>query len=70
MPPRGVKGKKNARQYEKIKKSATKSGRSAKTAKRIAAATVNKRRASEKRSRAAKKGGAKKGGKKGGGKKR
>jgi hypothetical protein len=64
MPPRGVKGKKNARQYEKIKASAKKSGRSIKTAKRIAAATVNKRRASEKRSRAAKKG------RKGGGKKR
>jgi hypothetical protein len=64
MPPRGVKGKKNTRQYEKIKKSATKSGRSAKTAKRIAAATVNKRRAAEKRSRAAKTG------RKGGGKKR
>ena len=63
MPPRGVKGKKNTRQYEKIKKSALKGGRSAKTAKRIAAATVNKRRATEKRSRAAKKG-AKKGAKK------
>jgi hypothetical protein len=59
-----VKGKKNTRQYEKIKQSATKSGRSAKTAKRIAAATVNKRRAAEKRSRAAKKG------RKGGGKKK
>ena len=56
MPPRGVKGKKNTRQYEKIKASAKKSGRSTKTAKRIAAATVNKRRASEKRRRAAKKG--------------
>ena len=56
MPPRGVKGKKNTRQYEKIKESVLKDGRSAKTAKRIAAATVNKRRATEKRSRAAKKG--------------
>jgi hypothetical protein len=56
MPPRGVTGKKNTRQYEKIKKSALKGGRSTKTAKRIAAATVNKRRAAEKRSRAAKKG--------------
>ena len=56
MPPRGVKGKKNARQYEHIKESEMKSGRSTKVAKRIAAATVNKRRASEKRSRAAKKG--------------
>jgi hypothetical protein len=36
------------------------SGRSLKTAKRIAAATVNKRRATEKRSRAAKKGAKKK----------
>jgi hypothetical protein len=64
MPPRGVTGKKNTRQYEAIKKSATKSGRSAKMAKRIAAATVNKRRATEKGSRAAKKA------RKGGGKKR
>ena len=55
MPPRGVKGAKNKRMYEKIKKSATKRGRSTKTAKRIAAATVNKRRSSAKRSRAAKK---------------
>ncbi len=54
MPPRGVKGKKNARQYEEIKKSELKSGRSATVAKRIAAATVNKRRASEKRKRASK----------------
>ena len=64
MPPRGVKGAKNARMYEKIKKSASSRGRSAKTAKRIAAATVNKRRATPKRSRAAKKG------RKGGGKKK
>ena len=56
MPPRGVKGAKNKRMYEKIKKSAKSRGRSAKTAKRIAAATVNKRRAKNKRSRAAKKG--------------
>ena len=48
MPPRGVKGKKNTRQYEKIKTSARKGGRSVKTAKRIAAATVNKRRAAKK----------------------
>ena len=60
MPPRGVKGAKNKRMYEKIKKSATGRGRSAKTAKRIAAATVNKRRSAAKRSRAAKKGGGKK----------
>ena len=56
MPPRGVKGAKNTRQYEHIKESETKRGRSAKTAKRIAAATVNKQRAKAKRSRAAKKG--------------
>ena len=64
MPPRGVKGAKNARMYEHIKESASKRGRSAKTAKRIAAATVNKQRAKAKRSRAAKKG------RKGGGKKK
>jgi hypothetical protein len=45
MPPRGVKSAKRTRQYEKIKASAKKRGRSAKTAKRIAAATVNKQRA-------------------------
>jgi hypothetical protein len=45
MPPRGVKGAKNKRMYEHIKESESKSGRSAQTAKRIAAATVNKRRA-------------------------
>ena len=44
MPPRGVKSAKRTRQYEKIKASAKKSGRSAATAKRIAAATVNKQR--------------------------
>lgn len=44
MPPRGVKSAKRTRQYEKIKASAKKSGRSTKTAKRIAAATVNKQR--------------------------
>jgi hypothetical protein len=44
MPPRGVKGAKRARQYEKIKASARKRGRSTGTAKRIAAATVNKQR--------------------------
>jgi hypothetical protein len=56
---------KDERQYEHIKESATKEGRSAKTAKRIAAATVNKGRAKEGRTKtkgAAKKssGGAKK----------
>ena len=44
MPPRGVKSRKRTRQYEKIKASAKKRGRSTKTAKRIAAATVNKQR--------------------------
>ena len=55
MPPRGVTGRKNTHQYEAIKKSELKSGRSAKVAKRIAAATVNKRWAAEKRKRAGKK---------------
>ena len=55
MPPRGVKGAKNKRMYEHIKESASKRGRSAKTAKRIAAATVNKQRSKNKRSRARKK---------------
>jgi hypothetical protein len=45
MPPRGVKGAKNKRMYEHIKESESKRGRSAKSAKRIAAATVNKQRA-------------------------
>ena len=44
MPPRGVKSAKRKRQYEHIKESATKSGRSTKRAKQIAAATVNKQR--------------------------
>jgi hypothetical protein len=44
MPPRGVKSAKRTRQYEKIKTSAKKRGRSTATAKRIAAATVNKQR--------------------------
>jgi len=44
MPPRGVKSKKRIRQYEKIKKSVLKQGKCTKTAKRIAAATVNKTR--------------------------
>ena len=45
MPPRGVKSAKRARQYEHIKESAMKEGRSTKRAKQIAAATVNKQRA-------------------------
>jgi hypothetical protein len=44
MPPRGVKSSKRARQYEHIKESAKKQGRSTKRAKEIAAATVNKQR--------------------------
>ncbi len=44
MPPRGVKSAKRKRQYEKIKASAKKQGRSTATAKRIAAATTNKTR--------------------------
>ena len=54
MPPRGVKGAKNKRMYEKIKKSAKSSGRSTKTAKRIAAATVNKTRSEKGETKAAK----------------
>jgi hypothetical protein len=46
MPPRGVKkGTKLARQYEHIKDSERKQGRSQKRAKEIAARTVNKERA-------------------------
>jgi len=44
MPPRGVKSPKRKRQYEHIKESATKRGRSTKRAKEIAARTVNKQR--------------------------
>ena len=44
MPPRGVSSNKRARQYEHIKESAQKRGRSTKRAKQIAAATVNKQR--------------------------
>ena len=46
MPPRGVKkGTKRARQYEHVKKSERKAGRSQKRAKEIAARTVQKERA-------------------------
>jgi hypothetical protein len=46
MPPRGVKkGTKRARQYEKVKKSVRRQGRSASRAEEIAARTVNKERA-------------------------
>jgi hypothetical protein len=44
MPPRGVKSAKRARQYEHIKDSEKKQGRSTRRAKQIAAATVNKQR--------------------------
>jgi hypothetical protein len=46
MPPRGVKkGSKRARQYEDIKRSELKQGRSESRAEEIAARTVNKERA-------------------------
>jgi hypothetical protein len=46
MPPRGVKkGSKRARQYEEVKRSEKKAGRSEKRAEQIAARTVNKERA-------------------------
>jgi hypothetical protein len=46
MPPRGVKkGTKRARQYEHIKKSEKRQGRSESRAEEIAARTVNKERA-------------------------
>jgi hypothetical protein len=44
MPPKGVKSAKRKRQYEHIKESAKKRGRSTGRAKEIAAATVNKQR--------------------------
>ena len=53
MPPRGVKkGSKRARQYEHVKKSERKQGRSARRAEEIAARTVNKERARAGESRA------------------
>jgi len=46
MPPRGVKkGTKRARQYEHVKESERRQGRSEKRAEEIAARTVNKERA-------------------------
>jgi hypothetical protein len=54
MPPRGVKkGTKRARQYEHVKKSEKKQGRSGKRAEEIAARTVNKERARSGESRRA-----------------
>ena len=44
MPPRGVKSPKRKRQYEHIKESELKRGKSEKTASRIAGATTNKTR--------------------------
>jgi hypothetical protein len=52
MPPRGVKkGTKRARQYEHIKKSQKRQGRSTRRAKEIAARTVQKARARSGQSR-------------------
>jgi hypothetical protein len=46
MPPRGVKkGSKRARQYEHVKRSERRQGRSESRAEEIAARTVNKERA-------------------------
>jgi hypothetical protein len=46
MPPRGVKkGTKRARQYEQVKKSERRQGRSGRRAEEIAARTVNKAKA-------------------------
>ena len=45
MPPKGIKSPKRKRQYEHIKESAKKRGKSTRRAKEIAARTVNKQRA-------------------------
>ena len=51
MPPRGIKkGTKLARQYEHIKESERKSGRSEARSEEIAARTVNKEKAKKKSS--------------------
>lgn len=55
MPPRGVKGAKNKRQYEHIKESEKRQGRSTKRAKQIAAATVNKQRRKKGQTKASRK---------------
>lgn len=44
MPPRGVKNPKRKRQYEHIKRSAKKRGKTTRRAKEIAARTVQKQR--------------------------
>jgi hypothetical protein len=62
MPPRGT-TKKQKRQYEHIKASAKKSGKSTARAKEIAAATVNKQKSK-------KKGGKKRGHKRKGGRRK
>lgn len=64
MPPRGVKSAKRTRQYEKIKASAKKRGRSTKVAKRIAAATVNKQRRQSGETKGSRKRSSSKGGRK------
>ena len=54
MPPRGVKkGTKRARQYEQVKKSEKRAGRSESRAEEIAARTVNKEKARAGESRTA-----------------
>ena len=61
MPPRGVKSPKRKRQYEHIKESVKKRGKSTDRAKEIAARTVNKQRreAGQTKSGAKKKSGSK-----------
>ena len=61
---------KDERQYEHIKKSAKKRGKSTKRAKEIAARTVNKERAQEGRTKSKKKGSKKRSSKKKGSKKK
>ena len=54
MPPRGIsKGSKRGRQYEHVKQSEKRQGRSTKRAEEIAARTVNKERARSGESRSA-----------------
>lgn len=64
MPPRGVKSAKRERQYEHIKESEKKAGRSTKRAKQIAAATVNKQRRQSGETKGTRKSSAKKAAKK------
>ena len=54
--PEGAWSDKRERQYEHIKESEGKTGRSSKRAKEIAAATVNKRRSQEGRTKSTRKG--------------